>query len=321
MNDLPRWTFGKRQRLALVAILALGLCGVLLPGEIKASEPSGKLFLPAIQSGGQEFPLSEAPETDEPANEGTATNPAAGMAEGDTIWYANFDNNYFPGGVAISGLASAAVTSKQAHSGRYSAALSIKNADGFQRPEPGVRLTYNAKGEVSPSDPKNLPDVAYYSAHYYFPQNVTSKWWNVMQWKQAVIESNGSQTRVPVYSIHPLFVNGGMSFFLRSRVNSEGAYQDPAVYVAGSPLVIPLNQWVRLECMYRWSKLADGQITCWMNGELLWDMTNIITEFDTPYVQYPRQWTVNNYAGETLPKSHVLYVDDLAVRTQPLGTP
>jgi hypothetical protein len=71
--------------------------------------------------------------------------------------------------------------------------------------------------------------------------------------------------------------------------------------------------------MYKWSTLPDGRITRWMDGGLLWDVNNIITEFDIPYQQYPRQWAINNYAGQTLPVSHVLYVDNLAVRTKPLN--
>jgi hypothetical protein len=310
----------RKQLLNVFAFTVVSL-SLLLPGVTKAAQVPGTIYLPTIHGGDQEPALTETPDTSGAGEEVIPPGTTALAIDSATIWRADFDSGSYPGTVAISGNAIVALSTKQVHAGRYSAALTIINADGLQKPEPGVRMEYNAKGAPNPTDPKNIPDVAYYSAYYYFPQNVISEWWNVMQWKQAMIESNGNQTRIPVYSIHPLYQNGNMSFYLRSRVDASGNYRDPAVIIAGSTRAVPLKKWVLLECMYRWSKLADGQITCWMDGQLLWDVKNIITEFDIPYRQYPRQWTVNNYAGMTLPTTHVLYVDDMAVRTKSISTP
>lgn len=318
MNGIRGIITNRQKLLLVVAMVVVSLGGSLLPVNVQAAESSNRVFLPAIQSGFEETILLETDDASPVSGESDPTDPAGSVGDPATLWSASFETQSYPGHIEISGKAAAALTNKQVSSGRYAAALSIANANGSQRPEPGVRLAYNARGVVKPSDPKNLPDVAYYSASFYFPHIVLAEWWNIMQWKQAVIV-NGSQTRLPIYSIHPLYHDGGMSFFLRSRVDTKGKYQDNSVYIAGSPKMIPLKKWVRLECMYKWSKLPDGRITCWMDGQLLWDVNNIITEFDIPYYQYPRQWTINNYAGQTWPESHVLYVDNLAVRTKPLG--
>jgi hypothetical protein len=302
---------------ALISEAQIGEEYVTEAHVIEVSAQSDKLFLPAVQGGSGDS--SQPSGTEFPFITDNST-PLRGQS-GDVIWSANFDAGTFPGSVAISGLAWPALSTAQTRSGRYSAALTILYANGMQRPEPGVRLGYHAHGEVARTDPKNLPDEAYYSSHYYFPSTVKAEWWNLMQWKQSMLTSPGVQTRIPVYFVSGVYLGGAMRFILRSKVSATGEFTQPGSTLAIAKVPIPTKSWVRLECLYRWSKEATGRIACWQNGVLLWDIKNIVTEFKVPYVDYPRQWAVNNYAGKTDPIHHVIYVDDLAVRTTPLGAP
>ena len=96
-------------------------------------------------------------------------------------------------------------------------------------------------------------------------------------------------------------------------------WDGPTHSEAVSPLHVPLNTWVHLECSYRWSKTGNGQIACWQDGTKIIDAGNLYTEYDWPYLAYPRQWTVNNYATDTDPDDHTVYIDDAAIATTRLG--
>lgn len=247
------------------------------------------------------------------------------LSEAAVIFSADFEtgnlNQWLNGGqISISGATKASANTSIVYKGRYAAALTIYDANGTTNPQPGVRLAWNAAGRVLPSEAKNLPDEAYYSAHYYFPQQVATEWWNIMQWKQALKTPDGGQTRIPVYFVSVIGKNNQMYLALRSKVSSQGQYTEPGTTAAYWSKPIPIKSWVRLECLYRWSKQANGRIACWQNGTLIWDVKNIITEFEIPYKSYPRQWTINNYAGKTSPTNPLLYIDEAAILTQRLGT-
>jgi hypothetical protein len=318
MNHFQNRTTGRKQLLLVVAMLVVSLVVTAMPAKSQAEE-FRSIYLPAIQGGSLQPSSPESPETEQPLTVDDSTPPSGQASDSDILWSADFEQGSYPGGISISGIAWPALSTERVHSGQYAASLTIVNADGNQNPEPGVRLTYHAHDTASPSDPKNLPDEAYYSAHYFFPTQVMAEWWNLMQWKQSTMTSSSSQTRIPVYFVSSVYINDAMHFVLRSKVSAEGEYTQPGSTLAVATLPVPIESWVRLECLYHWSKEATGRIACWQNGELLWDVNNIITEFDIPYLEYPRQWTVNSYAGRTYPTSHTIYVDDFAVRTTPLG--
>ena len=234
------------------------------------------------------------------------------------IWQADFETGDLSqlrdgGQITISGRGKANITEEVVHSGRYAAALTIFGANGLLKPSPGVRLAWNGRDWVAKENAQNLPDEAYYSSYYYFPEVVETNWWNIMQWKQAFVRGNGSQTRNPVYFVSAVYVNGANALILRSKVDQQGRYTNPGTTAAEATIPLPTNRWVHLECYYRWSKAADGQIRCWQDGQQLWNVTGIITEFGGEFNTYPRQWTVNNYADETKPVNPTIYVDDLVI--------
>jgi len=221
--------------------------------------------------------------------------------------------------VSVSGDADARVTDEIAHSGRFANALTIRDADGGPT-SPGVRMAVEEVLPVPDQDPENLPTEAYYSVYYYFPQVVDSTWWNIYQWKQAYLRSDGSQSRHPVYTVNPeLRSDGSMYLKLRSKVGPAGDYVQPGSTLATSSVALPIQSWVHLECLYRWSQAPDGRIACWQDGVLLWDVSGVVTEFDLPYNKHPRQWTVNNYANDTEPSTHTIYIDDAAVSPNRIG--
>lgn len=222
--------------------------------------------------------------------------------------------------VWISGQADATIRLSESDPRNFSVALTISNADG-RSPEPGVRLAKVA----TPHTPTSLPTSAYYSVWYYFPEVVSApQWWNVLQWKRAwqVGRIRGSD---PVYTINignrP---DGAMYFYLYTHVGDDGGYNTAGVGpIALAPVNITLNRWTHLECGYVWSFDWTGTVRCWQDGAEIWNLTGLKTEFSEQkyldHATYPRQWTVNNYASQTVPETHTLYVDNAAISTTPVG--
>lgn len=217
-------------------------------------------------------------------------------------------------GIWISGKAKAEITTQHARSGKYSAALTVFDAAGGSTP--GVRL---AKTQTESSPP--LPEEAYYSAWYYFPQQVqVTQWWIIFQFKQHGT-SWGSD---PTYTINvDNRTDGRMNLYAYRHIGNDGGYMTRGHGVAAqADTDIPTGRWWHLECYYKWSRDSDGHLTCWQDGTLIWDLQNIRTEYDYgwPRDGRPYQWTVNNYTAGTSPSSHTIYVDDAAISRTRIGS-
>jgi hypothetical protein len=237
------------------------------------------------------------------------------------LWQADHETGDFSqwqiGGhdsIWITSSAYAHVSTKYSHSGRYSTALTITGADGTKEPSPGVRMARVS----TPTTPATLPDAAYYSVWYYFPQIVRpTVYWDVFQWKHAVIRADGVPWSDPLYSVNVgNRADGTMYFYLYSYVGHDGRYMtDGNGVIAQAPTNISLNQWLHLECYYVWSRQRTGRVTCWQNGRRIMDAYNVITEYDYDDIEFPRQWTVNNYSSHTDPPTHTIYIDDAIIST------
>jgi hypothetical protein len=248
-----------------------------------------------------------------------APKPEAGI-----LWSADHETGDFSqwkddnaGGIWLSSSGNAEISTDEAHSGRYSAALTIYNAEGMDE-SPGVRLARIG----TELDPNNLPTEAYYSVWYYFPQIVRpTVFWNVFQWKRRFVRKDGSASSDPVYVVDVgNRDNGAMYFYLYNHVGRDGAYETPGVGgKAASSINIPLNRWVHFECYYRWSTTDTGRVTCWQDGEQIMDVQDVVTEFDYGDIDNPRQWTVNNYSSQTRPSTQTIYVDDAVISTTRIG--
>ncbi len=80
-----------------------------------------------------------------------------------------------------------------------------------------------------------------------------------------------------------------------------------------SPIAIPVRQWVFFEVMITPRGDFTGAIKVWMNGQVLFDLSNIKTQF--PYAgQGLLTWITNNNYGISLtPTPFVHYIDDVTV--------
>jgi cysteine-rich repeat protein len=182
----------------------------------------------------------------------------------------------------------------------------------------GVRLILRGLNDET----ELLPDEAYHSAWYYIPAGIdVINWWSIMDWKSAYVRPDGSGSSDPVYSLN-IIDNPDGSYHARiyDHVGDDGRYNSPPGlgFVARSDTTWPTDEWTHLECYYRWSMNPDGRITCWINGELAWDLQGIVTEFDYTLVGYEnrdigRRWKINHYSDGLSPSQVSIYVDDAAV--------
>lgn len=228
----------------------------------------------------------------------------------------NFDTGDFSRWdiVSPSGLVQYKVQTQIVHSGTRAAKLSIQPLWFLARP--GVRLGWQNKRLAVPSDPANLPDRAYYSAWYYLPTYVQTSGLNLMQWKQPIVLSTNEQTREPTLNVQLRGSGGVMMLCLRNRVDANGGYFAQGTQAAEHSTPVPVAEWFEINCVYEWSKEPSGCVATWLNDQLLWDVDGIRTAFSRPFLAYPRQWTVNNYAGDVKPSPYSLYIDDAKVWTE-----
>jgi hypothetical protein len=178
-----------------------------------------------------------------------------------------------------------------AHSGKTSLKLAITDASG----------TSQAARIFRWNDPQGnaLPESAYYSVWYYFPQNDTpAEWWNVMQFK----------SRTSSDSVDPMWVlnvgnraNGNMYFYLWDAMHKQS-------HDAVTTLDLPVAQWTHIEVYFRRSTGSSGQITIWQDGVKLFDLNQIQTT-----TADNQQWSLSNYTDNITPSNPVIYADDAVI--------
>jgi hypothetical protein len=230
-----------------------------------------------------------------------------------------FETNFEQGGfdsfdnVAVSGHATYAAQRQVVHSGQVAARLTIQPY--YMAASPGVRLVYFGKQATHSADRHNLPDEAYYSAWYFLPY-VETPWINIMQWKQGRMTNPKRQARDPVAFVKLEGKQDRLALSLQHRVSKQGAYSPRANCLAECPDVpVPISEWFELTTLYRWDRGRNGRIATWLNGHMLWDVERIQTEYNQPFVSYPREVTWNNYAAAVKPNPYSLYLDDIRVWT------
>ena len=127
-------------------------------------------------------------------NPGEGTLWTAGMEKGDlSEWFfpeTGPDGN-FGGDIENSGIATAEASTDFAHTGTYSAKLTITTPN---TPTSGVRLFRWGEAQRYPQ--------LYYGAWYYFPQGYApSLFWNVMQWKSRHLVPGVMTTSDPFFTL------------------------------------------------------------------------------------------------------------------------
>jgi hypothetical protein len=225
----------------------------------------------------------------------------AGAETGNLTEWSNNTNGY--DGEWLSGGATAATSTSQAHTGTRSFALTCNTSAG----DSGARL---AKTQTGVTAPPLIAD-AYYSCWYYIPTFVTvDVWWNIFQWKHQA-PGGGSD---PIYT-----VNIGnrteasvAKMFLQpyKHVSTAGNYGGTGEgFQPGAPagVNLPVATWFHIEARWKFQ---------------LWDYQNIITLYNyaAPADGRPYQWTVNNYSGGLSPSPLTTYVDDCKITDARWGT-
>lgn len=200
----------------------------------------------------------------------------------------------FGGDIENSGIANAVASTDFAHSGKYSAKLTITTPD---TPTSGARLFRWAEAQTYPQP--------YYSVWYYFPQSYTpALFWNVLQWKSKHLVS-GVPTSDPFFSLEIGANPSGEMFFYLGDDHLNTTFQQPTQ----SLIPIPAGRWFHVQAFYKCDGSGAGEVTIWQDGTQLWDIQNV----DTRYADGDCAWSVNNYSSGLTPATSTIYVDDAAI--------
>jgi hypothetical protein len=294
----------KRMLLISIGLLLFACKSVptpILTGDMTATEPP---TTPAATVGATGEPT--ATETGAPINPASITptpnpNPPASKS---VLWSANWETGslaqlYLPdivGGQNAGGgsfnIASGQVTitDSVAHSGRYSAQMTIES--NFGEPQ-AVRLFRWREN----------PEEAFYSAWYLFPQKYKPlEWWNIMQFLSAGDDSQATMWVLNVGN-RP---GGDMYLYLYDWQMKRTYSQDLTT--------VPVGRWTHIQVYYRRSESDTGRVTVWQDGLVLFDLIDVRTANSNQI-----KWSMDNYTDDISPGIATIYVDDAAISTQPIG--
>jgi hypothetical protein len=224
---------------------------------------------------------------------------SAGMETGDMREWSQPCPGSYPcgnelGGEFNSGNAASGTSRDVAHTGRYSAKLTITTP-----PAAGVRLF--RWGELQ------RYDELYFSAWYYFPKryDTPAGWWGIFQWKSKISATQND----------PFFIlnignreNGNMHLYMygwQTKVSYPQTTKD-----------IPVAQWVHVEAFYRCAADGTGKVTVWQDGVQILDAQNV----DTRYANGECHWSLANYSDQVTASPTTIYIDDVAISTTRIGT-
>jgi polysaccharide lyase-like protein len=199
------------------------------------------------------------------------------------------------------------------HTGIYAAKLVVQPI--HIGATPGVRLGYHAESIANPTDPKNLPDLLFAEAWYFLPTYVETTWDNIMQVKQARIDGE-DQTRDPVTSNRLIGKDNSLILQLKNHVDESGQYFAEGIVLAESTVSVPIAEWFSLRWRYLWSQDLLGEATVWVNNTEMYNVSGFRSEFNRPFLSFPRQITFNNYAAQVKPSKFGLFIDDVRVWTE-----
>jgi hypothetical protein len=204
-----------------------------------------------------------------------------------TQWFA-----YQNGAVYNSGTGSVKVTGEMARSGRYSLALSVRNAKSTDGPAQAARIFRWLEN----------PKEAYYSAWYYFPERVkVREWWNIFQFKSVTAD----EENLPIWIlVVGNLENGDMYLYLWDSINSRSYEED-------HPHTLPTKRWVHLQVYVKRANDATGAIAVWQDSDKLIDLQGVQTAYNDNI-----QWSLNSYTHEIDPSNMMIYVDDAVISTK-----
>ena len=206
------------------------------------------------------------------------------------------------GGVYNTGSGVVEVDDEVAHGGGHSLRFSITGADGTTGNQ-ATRIFRWATADGSP-----LPDEAYYSAWYRFPQVWRPReFWNIFQWKTTISPDRSDPT-----------------FILDVFNGPDGAMRLAAYdWIAGvtrgeSPDPLPVGRWVHIEARLRWSEAEDGALTVWQDGRQVIDVAGVRTAHASTE-PFARGWSLDNYTNGVEPPVAAFNDDDAVISLDRVG--
>lgn len=268
-----------------VVVLILAVAGALF--AVRLLIPARQ---PALQQQGVR-PLTPTPAGQAPEN-GTA--PAVVWADGMEAGSVAAWETRDCGGEFNTGDGNSVASTDVAHTGRYSAKLTVDTRDGERDATRLMRW-------CEPTDYA----WAYYSAWFYFPQRVQVKagWWNIFQFKSKTDYANDPFWVVNVGNRD----DGTMYLYLRDWMHERSYLQ--------TTKDLPVGRWVHIEAYIHRSDGSDGRITIWQDGTMLFDLSNV----QTYYPGGSSTWSVDNYSSGLIPNRTSIYVDDAVISTTRIG--
>src|SRR6266478_6562951 len=238
----------------------------------------------------------------------------AGMETGDLGQWTEKVNTGYADSVAVT----AASAGIPAHSGAWVMKQSVIRPSGVVEAS-GTRMARYPEIDAL----AKAGTTFYYSWWDFFPTALsynTSGWYNHWQ----IASNDASNTGTPVWA---LAISGsGNTMVLAWGPNGSVPVQGPHAGESGdraytSPIAIPVGQWVFFEVMITPRGDFTGALKVWMNGQVLFDLSNVKTQF--PYAgQGLLTWiTNNNYGTGLTPTPFVHYVDDVTISHGRIGYP
>ena len=224
----------------------------------------------------------------------------------DLLWTARFETGDFSEWTGLAGgdaqafpmpPNTIAVSSDHAHTGDYSAALTITaGSDGTQE-------------NASLSRAGGLPAEAYYSAWYYLPYSVSvGTFWVIFKFRMRT-NANDASTTGELYDMDlATMASGEMTLELYDHRTSADRPLD-----VPNPIV-PVEQWFQLEAFYRAANDDTGRLTYWLNGQQIVDIAGVPSS-PTSWVE----WDACSVGEDLTPSTATLYIDDCAISRSRVG--
>jgi Polysaccharide lyase len=221
----------------------------------------------------------------------------------DWYWPSTESIGYYGGGELNSGAGESSPTTEFAHSGNWSAKMSL-SGDG------GTRLFRWRESQVTRD--------AVYSVWIYIPaQFQVNGWHNLFQFKS---RSTGGAND-PIWIIEPRTSASGQLYptLVWWHRTLEGPSPGQSGYRRIPPsagTLLPVGRWFEVKVRLLQSADFDGRITVHIDGQQVWDYEGVRTGYRNCWANSwctSNEWAVNNY-GEALSPLPTIYVDDAEIR-------
>ena len=249
---------------------------------------------------------------------------SADMETGDmTQWFApakTAGGGKNGGGIFNSGFSDAVASQDYAHSGKWSAKLTIKT------PGPGGHASGTRLFRWKESDdPAYFDSGLYYGCWFYFPQQLrvtgpaNRQFFNLIQFKSKRGEGPEDAAPTLYIDVHNR-PNGNMysTLYWWNQLKIEGPHrgQFGGKRFEQTSADLPVGRWVHIEIFLKQGgEDFAGRITVWQDGVQILDEDQTKTRIPGG----DNQWAVNLYSDSLSPSPATMYIDDCTISTYRIG--